>query len=184
MSLTNNNPFQSPTSIKLSVLPPILEELEKLGKKLNPEINHKLYFEIELVKHFKFVLDVEADDRFPKEVEIIYSYHKTPYKYSQYIHRSGVAFIQICDPGEGFLWVNNRIYNTHNISNKNTSPNPDQLLKEFQNFCNDKVALQNFWNDVVNSIEDYTYEPNITEQRPDSMTKGSSSNESEPTLKT
>lgn len=184
MSLTNNNPFQSPTSIKLSVLPPTLEELEKLGKKLNPEINQNLYFEIELVKHFKFVLDVEADDRFPREVEIIYSYHKTPYKYSQYIHRSGVAFIQICDPGEGFLWVNNRIYNTHIISNKNTSPNPDQLLKEFQNFCNDKVALQNFWNDVVYSIEDYTYEPNITEQRPDSMTKGISSSESEPTLKT
>ncbi|GBB87252.1 hypothetical protein RclHR1_01370011 [Rhizophagus clarus] len=185
MSLTDNNPFQSPTSIKLSLLPPTLEELEKLGKKLNPEINHNLYFEIELVKHFKFVLDVEADNRFPKEVDIIYSYHKTPYKYSQYIHRSGVAFIQICDPGEGFLWVNNRIYTTHNISNKNTSsPNPDLLLKEFQNFCNDKVALKKFWDDVVNSIVDFIYEPNVTEQRPDSMTKGNSGNESESSLKT
>jgi hypothetical protein len=186
MSLTDNNPFQSPTSIKLSVLPPSLEELEKLGKKLNPEINHNLYFEIELVKHFKFILDVEADDRFPKEVEIIYSYHKTPYKYSQYIHRSGVAFIQICDPGEGFLWVNNRIYTTHNISNKNTSLNTDQLLKDFQSFCNDKVALKKFWDDVVNSIEDYTYESNVTtEQRPDSGTKGNSGSELEqtPTLK-
>ncbi|CAG8501790.1 8084_t:CDS:2 [Funneliformis mosseae] len=159
MSLTDNNPFQSPTSIKLSVLPPTLE---KLGKKLSPEINPNLYFEIQLVKHFKFILDVEADNRFPKEVEIIYSYHKTPYKYSQYIHRSGVAFIQICDPGEGFLWVNNRIYTTHTSSslsaNKNPfnfAPNPDQLLSEFQNFCNNETALKKFWDDIANSIEDY-----------------------------
>ncbi|CAI2165990.1 19881_t:CDS:2 [Funneliformis geosporum] len=159
MSLTDNNPFQSPTSIKLSVLPPTLE---KLGKKLSPEINPNLYFEIQLVKHFKFILDVEADNRFPKEVEIIYSYHKTPYKYSQYIHRSGVAFIQICDPGEGFLWINNRLYTTHTSStlsaNKNPynfAHNPDQLLMEFQNFCNNEAALKKFWDDVANSIEDY-----------------------------
>ncbi|RIA87584.1 hypothetical protein C1645_827583 [Glomus cerebriforme] len=192
MSLTDNNPFQSPTSIKLSVLPPSLEELEKLGKKLNPEINQNLYFEIELVKHFKFILDVEADDRFPKEVDIIYSYHKTPYKYSQYIHRSGVAFIQICNPGEGFLWVNNRAYTTHAVSNKNYSPNPDQLLKEFQNFCNDEAVLKKFWKDVTNSIEDFKppdddviqpYNINTEQHSFDNITEGNNDGgEGEPPL--
>ncbi|CAG8443688.1 7242_t:CDS:2 [Scutellospora calospora] len=114
MSMTDNNPFQSPTLIKLSVPPP---SLDSLGKKLHPAINQHLYFEKQLIKHFKFILDVEADDVFPKEVKIKYSYNKTPYKYSQYIHRSGVAFIQICD--EGYLWVNNRLFTTHNPSSSN-----------------------------------------------------------------
>nr|CAG8498518.1 4149_t:CDS:10 [Entrophospora candida] len=142
MSLTDSNPFQSPTLIKLSVQPP---KLESIGKQLHPTINPYLYFETKLIKHFKFILDVEADSRFSDEIEIIYSYHKTPYEYSQFIHKSGVAFIQICDPGEGYLWVNNRLFTTHSTTaiNKNTNstniaPNPDTLLREFQNFCNDK----------------------------------------------
>lgn len=155
MSLTDNNPFQSPVEIKLAVNPPTLESL---GKRLHPSINPHLYFETQLVKHFKFVLDVEADNRFPDDVEIKYSYFKTPYKYSQYIHRSGVAFTQICDPGEGYLWVNNRLYTTHhtakNLTNNLTNPqvNPDCLLKEFQSFCENEVELQKFWEDVKNRI--------------------------------
>ncbi|CAG8751026.1 3859_t:CDS:1, partial [Racocetra persica] len=111
ISLTDNNPFQSPTLIKLSVPPP---SLESLGKKLHPLINQHFYFEKQLIKYFKFILDVEADDAFPKDVEVKYSYSKTPFKYSQYIHRSGVAFIQICE--EGYLWMNNRLFTTHNPS--------------------------------------------------------------------
>ncbi|CAJ0841132.1 7810_t:CDS:10 [Entrophospora sp. SA101] len=159
MSLTDSNPFQSPTLIKLSVQPP---KLESIGKQLHPTINPYLYFETKLIKHFKFILDVEADSRFSDEIEIIYSYHKTPYKYSQFIHKSGVAFIQICDPGEGYLWVNNRLFTTHSTTaiNKNTNstniaPNPDTLLREFQNFCNDKEVLQKFWDDVVNKSNEF-----------------------------
>ncbi|CAG8809900.1 28141_t:CDS:1, partial [Dentiscutata erythropus] len=150
MSLTENNPFQSPVAIKLAVQPPTLE---LPGKKLHPTINPHLYFETQLAKRFKFILDVEADSRFPDDIEIKYSYFKTPYKYSQYIHRSGVAFIQICNPGEGYLWVNNRLFTTHhNKILSNLQVNPDVLLREFQSFCENEVELRKFWEDVKNRI--------------------------------
>ncbi|RIB15209.1 hypothetical protein C2G38_2247793 [Gigaspora rosea] len=193
ISLTDNNPFQSPTLIKLSVLPP---SLDSLGKKLHPAINQHLYFEKQLIKHFKFILDVEADDVFPEDVVVKYSYSKTPFKYSQYIHRSGVAFIQICE--EGYLWMNNRLFTTHNPSSSlmnysivrnsahlpaslltnsnvigrdsnlmsggvrdsnmiskssaNLAPNPDMLLKEFQNFCGSEDSLRRFWDYVISGL--------------------------------
>ncbi|CAG8442780.1 2976_t:CDS:2 [Dentiscutata heterogama] len=213
MSLTDNNPFQSPTLVKLSVLPP---PLDSLGKKLHPALNQHLYFEKQLIKHFKFILDVEADDVFPEDVEVKYSYSKTSFKYSQYIHRSGVAFIQICE--DGYLWMNNRLFTTHNPSSSlmsnaivrnsahlpaslltnsnvvgrdsnlmcgsvrdsnmmsggvrdsnmmsggvrdsniisksgtNLAPNPDMLLKEFQNFCGNEALLKQFWEYVISGV--------------------------------
>ncbi|CAG8507228.1 1648_t:CDS:2 [Cetraspora pellucida] len=204
ISLTDNNPFQSPTLIKLSVPPP---SLELVGKKLHPLINQHFYFEKQLIKYFKFILDVEADDAFSKDIEVKYSYSKTPFKYSQYIHRSGVAFIQICE--EGYLWMNNRLFTTHNPSSMssaivrssahlpaslltnsnliggwdpnlisgsaskcgaNLAPNPDMLLKEFQNFCRNEVLLRVFWDEVISGLpeqgedetEEESQEPNYT----------------------
>ncbi|CAG8506457.1 13958_t:CDS:2 [Acaulospora morrowiae] len=145
MSLSDNNPFQSPTFIKLSVPPPPL-----VREKLHPHVDPHLYFEKQLVKEFKFILDVEADDRFPEVVQYKYSYYKTAYQYSQYIHRSGVAFIQIRDPGEGFLWVNNRLFTTQN-SNRG-HPNPDHLMNEFQRFCENETELGKFWENVKNNV--------------------------------
>ncbi|CAG8443401.1 11453_t:CDS:1 [Ambispora leptoticha] len=156
MSLTDNNSFQSPTIIKLALQPP---SLDAIGKKLHPAINPYLYFEIQLVKFFKFILDVEADDLFPKDVKPIYSYHKTPYKYSQYIHRSGVAFIQIREPGEGYLWVNNRLAITQSSDRLNErttqakpSSDPDALMREFQKFCEDEEELKKFWEETASKL--------------------------------
>ncbi|ORX94228.1 hypothetical protein K493DRAFT_337883 [Basidiobolus meristosporus CBS 931.73] len=150
---SSDNPFQAPVSIKMAVPPPPLNILQEKAENL-AHIPH-LYFEIELVKHHGFVLDLEADEFFPAGIEITHSYYKTPVRYSQYIHRSGVALIQICEPGEGFLWVNNRLFTSHNNSgnqNKNYSnqlPNPDILRIEFQKFCHDPKRLSDFWEDTV-----------------------------------
>ncbi|CAG8578264.1 10125_t:CDS:2 [Paraglomus brasilianum] len=144
MVLTDN-PFQSPTVIQLAVNPPPLD-----AKKLHPDVNSYLYYEIQLVKHFQFVLDVEADSLFPENVKIKNSYHKTPYKYSQYIHRSGTVFIQICEPGNGYLWVVNRLYATRGL--KQAATNPDELLKKFREFCSDEKNLEQFWKDTEEAI--------------------------------
>ncbi|KAK9722915.1 vacuolar membrane-associated protein iml1 [Basidiobolus ranarum] len=150
---TSDNPFQAPVAISIATPSPSLSILqEKAGNLVN--IPH-LYFESELVKHHGFVLDLEADEFFPKGVETTYSYYKTPVRYSQYIHRSGVAVIQICDPGEGFLWVNNRLFTSHSNSgsqNKNISnqlPNPDMLRLQFQKFCQDTKQLSEFWDETI-----------------------------------
>ncbi|KAF8999890.1 hypothetical protein BDZ89DRAFT_1147525 [Hymenopellis radicata] len=48
---------------------------------------------------FGFILDVEASDLYPDDV------YCSTYKYSQFIHRSGVAFIQLRGGTEGFLFL-------------------------------------------------------------------------------
>lgn len=68
-----------------------------------------MYFELELVKHFGFILDVEADDRLDTK-NITYSYTRSKYAHTQLIHKSGVAFVQVLPNARGFLWVNNRMY--------------------------------------------------------------------------
>ncbi|KAK9764574.1 vacuolar membrane-associated protein iml1 [Basidiobolus ranarum] len=153
---TSENPFQAPVAIRMTAPPPPLSILEKKAGNL-VHIPH-LYFETELAKHHGFVLEQEADELFPTGVEITHSYYKTPARYSQYIHRSGVAIIQICDPGEGFLWVNNRLFTSHsNSGNQNKNilnqlPNPDILRLQFQRFCQDTKQLNDFWEDTTSKF--------------------------------
>ena len=137
--LDDNNPFQSVIPIDFAVCPPISDSLDA------PQI----WMEIELVKHFGFVLDVEADEMFPNQIE--YSLTRTLIKYSQYIHRSGVAILQIV-PGKGLIWVNNRLFLTSSVSsNKISSPHlniiqpPEVLLAKVEEACKSIEWLNEFW---------------------------------------
>ncbi|KAJ3194580.1 vacuolar membrane-associated protein iml1, partial [Irineochytrium annulatum] len=69
------------------------------------------YYEIELLKRFGFVEDVEADAMFPPS-STTSSFRRAPYIRTQYVHRSGTAFVQILEAGKGFFWVNNRLHLT------------------------------------------------------------------------
>lgn len=61
-------------------------------------------FEIALLRHFHFVLDQEAMSRFPKHVDVYYSSRAANFDHTQFVHRSGVAFVQVLGGGDGFLW--------------------------------------------------------------------------------
>ncbi|KAJ1732229.1 vacuolar membrane-associated protein iml1, partial [Coemansia biformis] len=71
-------------------------------------------FERELLEEQHFVLDVEADSSYPKDSLLArdFSFERAEHKYTQYVHRSGTAFVQICGPGQ-FLWINNYLYASH-----------------------------------------------------------------------
>lgn len=171
----NENPFQTPVPIRLAVQPPPIDLLQS-----RVEVPDQ-FFEIALVRHLGFVLDVEADSKFEKAqqggVEVKYSYIKTPYPYDQYIHRSGVAFVQIRPRGEGFYWVNNRLFTNHTTtlltrvkrerefsattghqwSNSNANAasamtHPDTLLRSFQEFCDDAQRLNEFWETTTRNL--------------------------------
>ncbi|KAG0173849.1 vacuolar membrane-associated protein iml1 [Apophysomyces sp. BC1034] len=147
----NNNPFQCPVPIELARQPPVVTDLR--AKYDVPD----QFYEIALVRHLGFVLDVEADYRFERAkaegVEAKYSYIKEPYKYDQYIHRSGVAFVQIRPDGQGFFWVNNRLYTSHTpalvarrrTAETSTLMHPEFLRTKFQEYCGDPVWLAEFW---------------------------------------
>lgn len=107
-----HNPFQAAVPIHLSLAPPPLSVYAHL---LPPHTNPRDYFEWAILRHFGFILDQEASDRYPSDVEIIYESRPSRFDYSQFVHRSGVAFVQVIGGVQGFLWLNNRLFNSHNL---------------------------------------------------------------------
>lgn len=69
----------------------------------------RFHFEYALLRKFGFLLDVEAQDLYPDTVEVEYSYRRCSFDFSQFVHRSGVAFVQVLDGGRGFLFLTNRL---------------------------------------------------------------------------
>jgi hypothetical protein len=148
----NDNPFQCPVPIPMAVPPPGVDELVTVSKIDVPA----QFYEIALVRHLEFVLDVEADFNFDRAkaegVDLEYSYIKEVYKYDQYVHRSGVSFVQIRPEGQGFYWVNNRLYTNHTpalIANRRQPTSllchPDALRTKFQEHCSNDKWLAGFW---------------------------------------
>lgn len=163
-----HNPFQAPVQIELSLPPPSPATYRsKLPRGTLPE----LWFEYALLRRFGFVLDQEASARYPKDVEITYSSRPNTFEFSQFVHRSGVAFVQVLGGLDGFLWLNNRLYNshTHALSQRHQHRDPrhaqqqqqqqqqgvveaaeaDKLRLELTRFCSDRDELERFYRRVL-----------------------------------
>ncbi|KAJ2550904.1 vacuolar membrane-associated protein iml1, partial [Coemansia sp. RSA 1933] len=71
-------------------------------------------FERELLEEQDFILDVEAEAEFPPSslLQREYTFERAEHKHTQYIHRSGTAFVRICGPGK-FKWINNYLLTSH-----------------------------------------------------------------------
>lgn len=74
-----------------------------------------------MLKSQGFILDIEADDNFPPNIEAEYSYRKTPFEFTQFIHRSGTCFVQCLGGEEGFLFLKNRLFLSHRSSSNNNN---------------------------------------------------------------
>ncbi|KAF9274064.1 vacuolar membrane-associated protein iml1 [Mortierella alpina] len=194
------NPFESPIPIKLALRPPATKGFFKPASSLDPLTEPvqvpRLHFFTELVKLHGFILDMESDELYPPVNQLSYSYKRAPYKNIQYVHRSGVAFIQISYNGpHEFLWVNNRLLTSHSIpmperdrgdwdrssgqegggdgastTSKGTSnhvPNPDVLRRKFAATCTDKEELTKIWSEISSHLETISGIQDILEDVPD-----------------
>ncbi|EMD31716.1 hypothetical protein CERSUDRAFT_27175, partial [Gelatoporia subvermispora B] len=90
----------------LKVPPPTVLDLDK---RVSEGTQTRHYFENALLRKFGFVLDIEASDLYSDQIEVFYSYRRSPFKYSQWVHRSGVAFVQVVGGSQGFLFLTNRL---------------------------------------------------------------------------
>jgi uncharacterized beta-barrel protein YwiB (DUF1934 family) len=166
----NDDPFQSVVPIKLAVKPPSTKEILSSLNDQNLDIPD-LWFEFELASRHGFVLDVEADDFFPNDGPV-YSYEKTPVKYTQYVHRSGLAFIQVLPDGEGFYWVNNRQYITSITSLRTQAQNNHETLRNnFEAFCSDKEELVKFYKSATEKLQSVKNLGSVLEDIPDDIAK-------------
>ncbi|KAJ2160896.1 vacuolar membrane-associated protein iml1 [Coemansia sp. RSA 552] len=79
-------------------------------------------FERELLEEQDFVLDVEAESSYPGSdlLSRDFTFERVGHKHTQYVHRSGTAFVQICGPGQ-FLWINNYLYTSHQSNMRTTT---------------------------------------------------------------
>lgn len=109
--ITEANPFRKPHQIKLVVAPP--DQLPETYLDPNSlglaRVHSKHFYQTAILKQFDFVLDTEAASNFPSNVDVRYSWGKPDFKYTQYIHRSGLLLAQVTDDGH-FIVLANRLY--------------------------------------------------------------------------
>ncbi|KIX92935.1 uncharacterized protein Z520_11411 [Fonsecaea multimorphosa CBS 102226] len=142
-----HEPFRAAYHIKLALEPPRRNSVSTLyftassfgpQAPLNPD-NH--FYQKELLKGFNFVLDLEAPSEFPQNVEIKYSWGDLDYRYTQFVHRSGVVLAQITDEGD-ILLLANRLYNSRQAAAKDTSSKFDASKKDLTSNASASMLLR------------------------------------------
>ncbi|KAI1505209.1 hypothetical protein F5X99DRAFT_368696 [Biscogniauxia marginata] len=129
--ITEVNAFRRPYRIKLAVPPPTQKPVtyydpNSLAPLAQPG---KLFYQKALLRKFDFVLDVEAASNFPSNVDVSYSWGKPDFKYSQYIHRSGILLAQITDEGD-ILLLANRLFSNRATTTASQSTQPTHVRTE------------------------------------------------------
>lgn len=122
----DHEPFRAPYRIKLALEPPRRNSVSNAyftATSFGPQVplnsdNH--LYQKALLKRFNFVLDLEAVSEFPENVEIQYSWGKLDYRYTQFVHRSGVGLAQITDEGD-ILLLANRLYNSRQAPSRDVA---------------------------------------------------------------
>lgn len=123
-------PFRSPYRIKLALEPPKQKPNSITFHAVNfsapPIGGHQVttapaagkhVYQKAILKRSNFVLDLEAASEFPEGVDIHYSWGQLDYKYTQFVHRSGIILAQIMDNGDIILLAN-RLYNSRLVNVK------------------------------------------------------------------
>ncbi|TAQ86963.1 hypothetical protein B7494_g4723 [Chlorociboria aeruginascens] len=125
-SITSIHPFRSPYIIELAVRPPEQQPRTYFDvSSFSPQVqSNRHYYQKAIMKKFNFVLDIESARNFPRDVDVTYSWGRPDYKYTQYIHRSGVLLAQITDEGN-ILLLANRLYNNRTAAARD----PDRYVK-------------------------------------------------------
>lgn len=150
--IREQNPLQSCYPVRLSVPPPKVHDLEKRIPEGTQTYN---YFESALLRKFGFVLDIEAAGPYPEQIDPSYSYRRAPFKYSQWVHRSGVVFAQILGGTNGFLFLTNRLMAPGRIgtSLKSKEQRPsalaDEVMFKVNDFCSVPATLNSFYDNEI-----------------------------------
>jgi hypothetical protein len=159
--IRERNPFQSCFPLPLAVPPPVVPDLEK---RIPNGTQAAQYFEYALLRRFGFILDVEAAYAYPEQIDVVYSYRRSPYKYSQFVHRTGVAFAQVLDGSQGFLFMTNRLMGPERMgtTTKNKdhrSAAADEIRTKLHQLCSDSKALTSFYEEELAQLGHAPEEP-------------------------
>ncbi|KAF1972171.1 hypothetical protein BU23DRAFT_508928 [Bimuria novae-zelandiae CBS 107.79] len=113
-NIADHHPFRSPYIVELALQPPSAQpDASWDSSHLSPQFpnNDKFAYHKALLRRLNFVLDLEAADSFPSDVEVAYSWGSPDYKYTQFIHKSGTLLAQILHDGNFALLANRLAHN-------------------------------------------------------------------------
>ena len=163
--IRDRNPFQSCFPLPLAMPPPIVQDLERRVAEGTQTAN---YFESALLKKFGFVLDIEASNLYPEQVDVKYSYRRSSFSHSQWVHRTGVAFVQVLGASKGFLFLTNRLMAPGKIGSSLKAQRPaaaaEDIRVKMQKFCSDPKALEAFYNEEMGYLA--AHQPTLEEPPP------------------
>ncbi|PCH37632.1 hypothetical protein WOLCODRAFT_113862 [Wolfiporia cocos MD-104 SS10] len=158
--IRDRNPFQSCYPITLALAPPDVLDLDR---RVPEGLQSRHYFESAILRKYGFVLDIEATTHYPEQVDVVYSYRHSAFKYSQWVHRSGVAFVQVLGGADGFLFLNNRLMAPGRLGTTLKSQRPaeaaEQIRIRLQLFCSDAELLKRFYDEETSQLEHVPEEP-------------------------
>nr|GAT60204.1 predicted protein [Mycena chlorophos] len=153
--IRERNAFQSCFPLRLAVAPPVVPDLER---RVPLGTHTAQYFEYALLRKFDFIVDIEAAGLYPPQVDVLYSYRRSPFNYSQFVHRSGFAFVQVLGGEKGFLFLTNRLMAPGRLgsSSKHKEHQPaaeaDKIRVALQNFCSDERVLRAFYEEEMAAL--------------------------------
>lgn len=151
--IRERNPFQSCFPVPLAVEPPHVPDLENRV----PEGTQTMhYFESALLRKLGYVLDIEAGNTYPDQVDVAYSYRRAPFKYSQWVHRSGVAFVQVLGGKDGFLFLTNRLLAPGkygpSLKHQRSGMAAEEVRNKLQQECSDPKFLTQFFDEELSGL--------------------------------
>lgn len=96
-------------------------------------------------------------------MDVVYSYRRSPYKYTQFVHVSGVAFAQVMGGTQGFLFLTNRLMapgrggsrsgNRFKSGGTGKTDHMASVLREqLEEFCWDREKLEKFYEEMVRAL--------------------------------
>ena len=158
--IREKNAFQSCFPIPLAVPPP---QLDEVGRHLSEGTQAKHFFESALLRKWGFVLDIEGADHYSDQVDVDYSYRRSHFRHSQWVHRSGVAFVQVLGGRQGFLFLTNRLMAPGRIGTSLKYHRPAAMAEDIRiklhQFCSNKDTLARFYEEEIAQLDHALEEP-------------------------
>ena len=146
-TISQRNPFQSYYPITLALAPPTIANLKERLAYNSTTIN---FFENAiLTRKFGFILDIEAASHYPDDFDVYYSYRRAPFRYSQYVHKTGIAFVQVIGGTDGYLFLTNRLLQ----QNRKETLSAEKIRQDLHKFCADRSQLSLFYDEIIGELK-------------------------------
>ncbi|KAI9665549.1 MAG: vacuolar membrane-associated protein iml1 [Alyxoria varia] len=142
--IAEHNPLRQPCIVELAVKPSqypaagevALDHAELTStsgaQRLTTKSLDMWSYQRAFLRRLDYVLDFESSSRFPRDVDVSYSWSENDparhqlYKYTQFIHRSGLLLVQIRENGRFALLANRLYHNFTGISSSMRDGHPPQ----------------------------------------------------------